>query len=885
MKTKLISRALCVLLAMLMLLAMIPATAMAAEGTTARPYRELTADEIVAEMGTGWNLGNTMDGHTGFTPNETLWQNVKTTQTIIDAVHDAGFNTVRIPTTWGNYINEDFTIEEKWISRVQDIVDYCVRNDMYVIINIHHDGAEQSGWLRIASDDFESVKTKFAGAWNSIAERFKDYDEHVIFESMNEVVGDDNSNDGIKRDVSRIMELNQIFVDTVRATGSNNAIRWLSVPSRYTNIAVTTNDEYGFALPKDTVENRIFVAVHYYDWNFGMLENLNTTEFAPSSVAKLAYDFDLLEEKFTSKGVPVILGEYGAINKNNPVARAYHLEAVNRLCQQAGVVPVYWDQGWYDRTMDPDFSYTLFDRETGESIDKVVTDAITRGYFHTGADDAADIVNDPTVTAITEITMPESLALNYGDVKTVEATVAPAENNDVLLWSTSDPTVATVYNGKIIARGIGAAVITAKAQSGETSKEMVVVVSNSNAEEGVTVTTSGAVEVAVDANTYIEASASNGEDLIYKSTDPSVASVSAQGRVVGIATGETKVIVTSISGATAVVPVKVIAAASLGQLNASINVYYNDTEKSYFNNEVGECITITDNGQYTLTFDCDQHLSDAAKNAGVNSLTNLTAIYIKDQDVTNGTAAKTAMSACNIMWDKVVVDGKELTVTMTEPKSALKDSGVFDTNDPINSWDGSQVAEIDLDATNHVANFKGIKNPKTISITFTISDIAWATAELPMDEKPVTAAAIEGSDTVELGGDVASAQLQVAITPAKTTDKITFTSSNPAVAYVDSTAVSVDTKTGLATMTVYAISEGSVEISARADSGRTVKWTVNVGEVAAPADDVSASDATGIALSTNAWITIGFVAFLLVVVAVVVIVLVRINKGGKKEEK
>ena len=118
----------------------VPTETPVASGT--EPFRTLTADEIVAEMGTGWNLGNTMDGHTGFTPLETLWQPYVTTKELITAVHDAGFNTVRVPITWGNMIDDEngYAINEQWMSRVQEIVDYCVSQDMYCIINIHHQG-------------------------------------------------------------------------------------------------------------------------------------------------------------------------------------------------------------------------------------------------------------------------------------------------------------------------------------------------------------------------------------------------------------------------------------------------------------------------------------------------------------------------------------------------------------------------------------------------------------------------------------------------------------------------------------------------------------------------------------------------------------------------
>ena len=187
------------------------------------PFKVLSADEMVSEMGTGWNLGNTMDGHTGFTPNETLWQNVETTQEFIKVLHDTGFNNIRIPITWGTMIDDsnDYKIDEKWMSRVQDIVDYAIHMNMYVMINVHHDGAEQMGWLRIASDDFDFVKEKYEAVWKQIAECFTDNDEHLIFESMNEVTG---SGTTAKEDTEKIMELNQIFVEVVRATDRKSVV-------------------------------------------------------------------------------------------------------------------------------------------------------------------------------------------------------------------------------------------------------------------------------------------------------------------------------------------------------------------------------------------------------------------------------------------------------------------------------------------------------------------------------------------------------------------------------------------------------------------------------------------------------------------------------------
>ncbi len=166
----------------------------------------------------------------------------------------------------------------------------------------------------------------------------------------------------------------------------------------------------------------------------------------------------------------------------------------------------------------------------------------------------------------------------------------------------------------------------------------------------------------------------------------------------------------------------------------AVNVYYNDVDTSYYSNEVStSSIYVTEAGQYTLTFDCERDLSVDAKAKGVSSLTNLTAIYLLDMGTKNG--SQSPITACNIKFDEVLVDGKPLTITQKEAKSAIKSSGVFDTNDPINAWDGSQVEEVAV-TSEHVANFTTVQGPKVISITFTLSDLEWGKEDKP-DDTPV----------------------------------------------------------------------------------------------------------------------------------------------------
>lgn len=695
----------------------------------ALPFRVLTVDEMVAEMGTGWNLGNTMDGHSGFTPGETVWQDTETTQELIDAIHDMGFNTVRIPVTWGTMINdEDYSINDKWISRVQDIVDYCMNQDMYVIINIHHDGAEQSGWLRVATDDLDSLYEKFEGVWRTIAMRFRDYDEHLIFESMNEVTGDTTTS--VQHDTAIIMNLNQIFVNVVRSSGSNNEQRWLSVPGRYTNVEHMTNEKYGFDLPQDTVDNRIFAAVHYYDYSFGMEESMTKTVFDEAKVEDIAEAYEKLVTRFTSQGIPVIMGEYGAVNKNNTEQRAYHNEVFNLLAKQSGVIPVYWDQGWYDRSVEPaDYSYTLVDRKTCESIDKEVTDGLMRGFFAEDALEVSDLVVSPEIIAISGISLAETeVELTIGETYHAEAEVEPENTNDVLLWKTENPNVATVYNGTIRARGIGTTTITAFSQSGSAEKTVRITVVPVESENGtVEITTdSEAYELVVGNYMFINAASDAADDTIYlsyTSENPDVVTVSKLGKLTAIAAGNAQIVITSSDGVEKTVDVTVSEVIAENVLSLSLNVLYNDESLSFFGNETGPVIEVEEEGQYTVTFDCGTDLSAAATAAGVTGLNNLTAIYIKDYAVTSGEQKKSNLVSCDIRYDTIVVDGTELTVNQTESKSALKSSGIFDTNDPFNSWDGSAVDEVQVKS--HVLNLDGIENPQTVTVTFTISNLVF----------------------------------------------------------------------------------------------------------------------------------------------------------------
>ncbi len=707
-------------------------------------FIEMTAEELTVDMGAGWNLGNTMDGHTGFTPNEIQWQNVKTTKKLIRDVHDLGFNTVRIPVTWGTMIDDTdgYAINEAWINRVQDIVDYCTSQDMYAIINIHHDGADQMSWLNIGAEDKKALEEKFAGVWKNISGKFRNYDEHLIFESMNEVQAGGMS---VFEQNQVIMGLNQIFVNTVRSTGGNNAKRWLMVPGKFNYIDSICSEKNGFKMPEDSVKNRIILSVHdYTPGSFCGTKSTASEAYTTYSVEQLKEnDEELLPlyEMYTSKGIPVVVGEYGCINKDNVTERAFYLEGMNRIFRKYKLVRVYWDQGWYDRSMKPDYSFAIIDRKTGKPIEKEITDAIMRGYFGT-TQDYSTLVKNPVVVPMKDLKVSEtSLDMKVKECKPLEASFAPddtklseeekkeAKCNDVLLWKTDNPNVATVAYGKVQANGIGTAKITAFSQSGSASCEVTVTVTAEQAAVPCADLQLAAEEYSLSEGealylSPVMAPSNTTEGLYFKSLDESVVTVSPIGKIVAAGAGETKVKVCTTGGKEKEVKVAVAAAAVEKLFRLSLNVYYNDSTHNYFSNEISKnVISVNKNGQYTLSFDCNSDLSDAAKAAGVSDLNRVTAIYIKDYDVATGKASKTPLSACQIRYDKITADGAGLTLKSNGYKSALKDSGIFDTNDPINAWDGSAIEEISM--SNHAINFTTAEPPKKIEVTFTLNNMCF----------------------------------------------------------------------------------------------------------------------------------------------------------------
>lgn len=329
----------------------------------------------------GWNLGNQLEANSDGTPSETAWGNPVITEKLIKQVKAQGFKSIRIPVSYLSKIGAgpNYTIDSKWLDRVQEVVDMCIDNGLYAIINVHGDGyySIKGGWLLCgkSASEQKTIKAKYEKVWEQIAKRFKNYDDHLVFESMNEVF-DDSYGNPTPEYYNNINAYNQIFVDTVRKAGGKNNSRYLLIPGWNTDINFTTGDcdtytmEAKFVIPNDS---RIMISVHYYTpWEFCGEEGYDTFYKWGDSVKKFVKrrqsetlvnrQFDKLYNAFIKNGYGVVIGEYGSNDKtskdkSNTTYRAYFAEYVNYAAHQRDIVTVYWDNGY-----NGNHGFGLFDR-------------------------------------------------------------------------------------------------------------------------------------------------------------------------------------------------------------------------------------------------------------------------------------------------------------------------------------------------------------------------------------------------------------------------------------------------------------------------------------------------------------------------------------------
>ena len=348
------------------------------------------AQQIASSIRIGFNIGNTMEAIGG----ETAWGNPLVSNALIQAVKQAGFNAIRLPVAWDQYADQKTgQISATWLARVKQVVQYCVDNNMYVLVNIHWDG----GWLEknITADKKDAVNAKQKAYWEQIATTLRDFDEHVMFASANEPDTKDATGMAV------LMSYHQTFVDAVRATGGRNAYRVLVVQGPQTNIDLSV--KLMPALPADKVTGRLMAEIHFYDpFNFALMTkdetwgnqayywgapNHSTTDTKRNSTwgeeDYVDAQFASLKTAFIDKGIPVVLGEFAAMRRTNLTgdALALHLQSRNyyhtyvvKKAVANGVVPFFWDIGAPD-----DQSGSIFDRRTTQVRGQQTLDALMAG--------------------------------------------------------------------------------------------------------------------------------------------------------------------------------------------------------------------------------------------------------------------------------------------------------------------------------------------------------------------------------------------------------------------------------------------------------------------------------------------------------------------------
>lgn len=325
-------------------------------GCGSRQTEEL---DFVSGMGAGWNLGNSLEAvcaDGSYTGNavELYWQNPATTKAMIEEIEKAGFQTIRIPVTWENHMDAQGRIEDVWMSRVKEVVDYAVENGMYVILDAHHDT-----WFEPALENEENAVLMMQTVWHQIGQAFIEYDEHLLFEGMNEprCIGTAEEWTGGSKDTAEIVNrLNQTFVDTIRAQGGNNRERYLLVTT-YGGSSLENALQY-FRMPEG---EHLIATVHaYIPYTFAMDVN-GETIWQEAGAREIEDTMSRLHTKFISQGIPVIIGEFGAIDKGNTEERINWLTEYLEAAKENGIHGIWWDEGGpsgetYGR-------FRIFDRE------------------------------------------------------------------------------------------------------------------------------------------------------------------------------------------------------------------------------------------------------------------------------------------------------------------------------------------------------------------------------------------------------------------------------------------------------------------------------------------------------------------------------------------
>ncbi|MCM1539470.1 MAG: glycoside hydrolase family 5 protein [bacterium] len=391
---------------------------------------ELTSLEFVEMMGNGINLGNTMEayGHLSLgteaevSAYETLWGVPETTQEMVTGMHEAGFDTLRIPVAWTNMMNYesgDYTINEAYLDRVEEIINYALSVDMYVIVNDHWDGSWWGMFGSATQETRDQAMELYISMWTQIAERYRNYSDHLIFESANEELGNRLNDTDVAKDSGALSpdecyetmnRINQNFVDTVRATGGNNEQRFLLIAGYNTDISMTCDSR--FAMPTDEMNSenpRLLLSVHYYDPS-GYCINTSLPTWGSTQDYEEQNEKLSMLEKFTSQGYGVVIGEYGVLIENVDHLKENTVEYLTNFlanCDYYGYCPVLWDCS------------NMYNRNTCKIIDSEVAALYTEHSYGVQASMSKEEIRQNAQTVMAEALAASEPAAGLADDEAV----------------------------------------------------------------------------------------------------------------------------------------------------------------------------------------------------------------------------------------------------------------------------------------------------------------------------------------------------------------------------------------------------------------------------------------------------------------------------------
>lgn len=412
------------------------------------------AGKVANDIRVGWNLGNTLESNaswitemTNGTPTdyETAWCNPVTTKKMIEDVKSAGFNAIRVPVTWEPHMDSNGIISDEWMDRVQEVVDYVIDSDMYCILNVHHDTGENK-WLLATSECVKQNGDKFKNLWSQIANRFKDYDSKLLFEGFNEILDSTGNWEYSGTDATTaVNDLNQIFVDAVRKTGGNNSSRCLVVNTYAANTNANNLDE--FIIPADSAKNSIIVEIHYYHpYKYCTASYPDsrtwTDENGKCNMNGTLYN---LYNHFTSKGIPVIIGEWGVSYKENESDRCDYAEYFITEAKGYGIKCFYWDPGG---SLAPDESLgyftgmTLYDRFSNQWAFPQLVESITKS----AGSSPVYIIGDADLNNsidIKDVTLIQKHLADIIKLDSTQSVIADVNSDDVI--SIKDATAIQSY--------------------------------------------------------------------------------------------------------------------------------------------------------------------------------------------------------------------------------------------------------------------------------------------------------------------------------------------------------------------------------------------------------------------------------------------------------